>query len=113
MGGSLAKYELDRRILIAQKKRRVSSVDWATLKGKFFHSFDEDGYLQYQGQIVDLVGYDIAIVLYFERTGGSPTYHKAVWVSDIVDGRWALYNTATAWREAYENHLVKTRPAEK
>jgi hypothetical protein len=101
-------------MLMAQRKKRVSStVDWATLKGKFFHTFDEDGYAQYQGQIVELVGDDIAIVLYFERTAGSPTYHKAVWVSDIVDGRWALYNTATAWREAYEAHLVKARPKEK
>jgi hypothetical protein len=99
---------------MAQRKKRVSStVDWATLKGKFFHTFDEDGYVQYQGQIVDLVGDDIAMVLYFERTAGSPTHHKAVWVSDIIDGGWALYNTATAWREAYETHLVKTRPAEK
>jgi hypothetical protein len=99
---------------MAQRKKRVSStVDWATLKGKFFHTFDEEGYVQYQGQIVDLVGDDIAIVLYFDWPTGSPTYHKAVWVSDIIDGRWALYNTATAWREAYETHLVKTRPAEK
>ena len=96
---------------MAQRKKRTSStVDWATLKGKFFHTFDEDGYVQYQGQIVDLVEDDIAMVLYFERTAGTPTYHKAVWVSDIVDGGWALYNTATAWREAYQSQLVKTRP---
>jgi len=99
---------------MAQKKKRVSStVDWATIKGKFFHTFDEDGYAQYQGQIVDLVGDDIAIVLYFEWVSGSPTYHKAVWVSDIVDEGWALYNTAAAWRDAYQSHLVKTRPPEK
>lgn len=99
---------------MAAKERRTSStVDWATLKGKFFHTFAEDGYVQCQGQIVDLVEDDIAMVLYFERTGGSPTYHKAVWVSDIIDEGWALYNTDVAWREAYENHLVKTRPAEK
>lgn len=99
---------------MAQRKKRVSStVDWATLKGKFFHTFDEDGYVQYQGQIVDLIGEDIAIVLYFEWVTGSPSYHKAVWVSDIIDAGWALYNTDVAWREAYEAHLVKTRPPEK
>lgn len=99
---------------MAQRKKRVSStVDWATLKGKFFHTFDEEGYVQYQGQIVELVGQDIAIVLYFDRLTGSPTYHKAVWVSDIIDGGWALYNTDVAWREAYETHLVKTKPPEK
>jgi hypothetical protein len=99
---------------MAQRKKRVSStVNWATLKGKFFHTFDEDGYVQDQGQIVDLVGDDIAIVLYFEPSTGSPTYHKAVWVSDVVDGGWALYNTDVAWREACEARLVKTRAPEK
>ncbi len=99
---------------MAQRKKRGSStVDWATLKGKFFHAFDEEGYVRHQGQIVDLVEDDIAMVLYFERTAGSPTYHKAVWVSDIIDEGWALYNTGAAWREACEIHLVKTRPAEK
>jgi hypothetical protein len=99
---------------MAQRKKRASdNVQWTTLKGKFFHTFDEDGYVEYQGQIVDLVGDDIAIVLYFSWLTGSPTYHKAVWVSDIVDGGWALYNTATAWREASGTNLVKTRPKEK
>ena len=99
---------------MAERKKRVSStVDWATLKGKFFHAFGEDGYVQYQGQIVDLIGEDIAIVLHLEWGTGSPSYHKAVWVSDIVDGGWALYNTAAAWREAYDIGLVKSRPKEK
>jgi hypothetical protein len=92
-----------------RKRRSRSAVDWATLKGKFFHTFDEDGYVQDQGEIVELVGEDIAIVLYFEWATGSPTYHKAVWVSDIVDGGWALYNNATAWREACDGGLVKSR----
>jgi hypothetical protein len=48
---------------MAQRKKRASeTVQWTTLKGKFFHTFDEDGYVEYQGQIVDLVGDDIAVV---------------------------------------------------
>jgi len=66
--------------------------------------------MDYAGGVGSFSRDDIAIVLHFERTAGSPTYHKAVWVTDIVDGGWALYNTATAWREAYETQLVKTRP---
>jgi hypothetical protein len=96
---------------MAERKKRASiDVQWTTLKGKFFHTFDEDGYVHYQGKIVDLVGEDIAIVLYFKKAGGSPTYHQAVWVSDIIDGGWALYNTDVAWREACDIGLVKTRP---
>lgn len=99
---------------MAQRKKRGSStVQWTTLKGKFFHTFDEDDYVQYQGKIVDLVGDDIAIALYFDWITGNPTYHKAVWVSDIVDEGWALYNTTAAWREACDIGLVKSRPKEK
>lgn len=90
-----------------------NDVQWTTLKGKFFHTFDEDGYVENQGIIVDLVGEDIAIVLYFSWLTGNPTYHKAVWVSDIVDGGWALYNTDVACREACEIGLVKSRPPNK
>jgi hypothetical protein len=93
------------------KKTTARRPDWSTLKGKFFHSFDNEGYVTNQGQIVDLVGEDIAIVLYFEWFTGSPTIHKAVWVSDIVDNGWAIYGTDEAMREAYDIHLVKTRPA--
>lgn len=96
-----------------QKKKVKSTSDWTTLKGKFFHTFDEDGYVQYQGVIEDLVGDDIAIVLLFSWVVGEPTYHKAVWVSDIVDGGWALYNTGDEMRESYEYSIVKTRPAER
>ena len=96
-----------------QRKKRVSgTADWTTLKGKFFHTFDEDGYVKYQGTIVDLIGEDIAIVLYFEWFVGHPTYHKALWVGDIIDEGWALYNTDEEMRESYELHKVKTRPPE-
>lgn len=99
---------------MAQRKKEAgSTVGWATLKGKFFHTFDEDGYVRCHGRIVELVGEEIAIVLYFDQRTGSPTYHRAVWVGDIIDEGWALYNTDVAWREACENHLVKTRPPEK
>jgi len=95
------------------KRGASNDVQWTTLKGKFFHTFDEDGYVDYQGKIVDLVGEDIAIVLYFSWATGSPTYRKAVRVSDIVDGGWALYNTDVAWREACDIGLVKSRPPNK
>ena len=93
-----------------RKKRANKTTDWTTLKGKFFHTFDKDGYVQYQGEIIDLVGEDIAIVKYFEWL--RPSYHKAVWLRDIVDRGWALYGTVEKMREVYDLHLVKPRPPE-
>jgi len=103
---------------MVRKKKQTSKVkplvaNWSTLKGKFFHNFDEGGYVMNQGEIVDLVGEDIAIVQLFSLVMGEPTYQKAFWVEDIVDGRWALYSTVEEMREAYEIGLVKPRPIDK
>jgi hypothetical protein len=92
---------------------KTRSADWTTLKGKFFHTFDQDGFVKDQGQIIDLVGEDIAIVLYFEVCVGTPTSHKAVWVSDIVDEGWMLYDSAEAMQTAYDLEFVKVKPAGK
>ena len=104
--------------MVQRKKQTIKvtqpkAADWSTLKGKFFHNFDEDGYVKNQGEIVDLVEGDIAIVQLFSCVMGEPTYHKAFWVEDIVDGGWALYSTAEEMRETYEIGLVKPRPIEK
>ena len=101
-----------------RKKQTTKSIetkpaDWTTLTGKFFHTFDDEGYVKLQGQIVDLVGEDIAILLYFEVYEGTPTSHKAVWVSDIVDEGWMLYDSREAMQEAYDLEFVKFKPVEK
>ena len=35
------------------KTSKTKSADWTTLKGKFFHTFDQDGFVKDQGQIID------------------------------------------------------------
>jgi len=93
-----------------RKKESEEVVDWSTLNGKLFHTFDDDGYVQHQGYILDLVGEEIAIIQYFEWFAGSPSKIQAVWVSDIVDEGWALYGSAEAMNDAYEHGHVRVRP---
>jgi hypothetical protein len=104
---------MEKRKKQAIKTTETKSADWTTLKGKYFHTFDGEGYVKLQGQIIDLVGEDIAIVLYFEVYEGTPTSHKAVWVSDIVDEGWMLYDTHETMQEAYDLEFVKFKPKEK
>lgn len=114
--GGILWYKLqspERRIPMAQRKEQTRTTDWTTLKGKFFHNFDKGGNVKNQGEIVELVGEDIAIVRLFSWVVGEPTYHKAFWVKDIVDGGWILYSTDEEMREAHETGLVKSRPIEK
>ena len=100
---------MEKKKQTATKTTETKPADWSTLKGKFFHAFDEEGYVKYQGQIIDLVGEEIVIILLFEWFTGSPTLHKAMWISDIVDDGWALYNSDEEMREAYDIKLVKTK----
>ena len=88
------------------------SIDWSTLKGKYFHSFDNDGFVRYQGVIIDHVGAEIIIVQRFEWMAGSPWERKAVWLSEIVNGNWELYGSVESMHEAYEYKYVKRKPSE-
>jgi len=95
---------------MAQRQKKADKVvDWSTLKGKFFHAFDDEGYVQHQGCIVELAGEEIAIVQYFEWALGDRSTIKAVWVKTIVDEGWALYESDEAMRDAYEYFSIPRR----
>ncbi len=93
-----------------KSQKKINAVDWSTLRGKFFHTFDDEGYVSHQGRIIDLIEEEIAIVGYFSWATGSPTTVHAVWVSDIVDDSWALYGTQEAMLDAYDIGLVRSKP---
>ena len=97
---------------MAQRRKRAveANSSWTTFKGKFFHDFDEEGFVCHQGRILDLIGNEIAIVQYFEWVVGTPSTIRVVWVKDIVDGGWALYSSDEYMRDAYEHFLVRRRP---
>lgn len=82
---------------------------WDSVEGKFFHSFDDEGYVKHQGQILRQSNDEIVVVAFFERLTGSRNGTKLVWLREIVDGSWALYETVEEMRDAYEHGLVKTR----
>lgn len=96
---------------MAQKRKETPRIsDWTTLKGKFFHDFDDEGYVQHQGHIVDFINQEIAIVQYADWVMGQPSTVRAVWLRDIVDRGWALYSSVEAMRDAYDSGLVRRRP---
>ncbi len=44
----------------------VRNEDKSKIKGKFFHDFDEEGYVRHQGHIIDFINDDIVVIQYFE-----------------------------------------------
>ena len=79
------------------------------LIGKFFHNFDDDGFVRNQGVIKAFVNEDIVLVDYFEWAMGSVSSTNLVWLKEIVDGKWSLYDSAEDMSSAYEHGLVKSR----
>lgn len=79
------------------------------LKGKFFHDFDEEGYVKHQGHIIDLVNEDVVIIQYFDWVLGQPSATKMFKFQDIIDGGWALYSSDEEMRYAYKYGHVKVR----
>jgi putative NADPH-quinone reductase len=98
-------------VSVAQRRKETPRTgDWTTLKGKFFHEFDDEGYVKHQGHILDFVNQDIAIVQYLDWIMGQPSTIRAVWMRDIVDRGWALYSSDEAMRDAWDGGLVPRRP---
>jgi len=97
--------------MTAKKPReKPSKVDWRTLKGKFFHNFDNEGYVRSQGWIEDIIDNRIAIVRYFDWIIGGPYWGcTAVWIDNIVNEGWRLYSSDEDMRDSYEHGGVRTR----
>lgn len=95
--------EARKQIMIVQNEGK------SKIKGKFFHDFDEEGYVRHQGHIVDFINDDIAVIQYFEWGMGEPSATKMVYLRDIIEGGWALYSSDEEMRDALEYGHVKQR----
>ena len=85
-------------------------MSWS-LVGQFFHTFDDEGFVRNQGVIKALLNDEIAVVDYFEWITDSLHSTTLVWVKEIVDGKWYLYNSAEEMRDAHDIGIVKGRPS--
>ena len=79
---------------IGDNKSKVKSKN--VLKGKFFHSFNNDGAVKWQGHIVD-VDSDFAIIQLYSWADGYPTTKRVVPVYDIFN--WDIYDNENDWRD--------------
>ena len=80
------------------------------LVGKFFHNFDAEGFVVNQGVIKAILNDEVVVVDYFEWMTGSLHSTCLIWVKEIVDGKWFLYDNAEGMSDAYTIGIVKSRP---
>lgn len=91
----------------------LPGADWGSLVGKYFHSFDTDGYVRHQGYVVSQLREGAYIVWLFEWMTGSPASRELFTLSQMVEGRWHWYETGDDMREAYKYGIggVLSRPS--
>lgn len=80
----------------------LASSDWGSLVGKWFHSFDADGYVQWQGYVKGWIRDDVYLVVLFDWLVGAPNAHKLIRLGQMIDARWNWYETGDEMREAHE-----------
>jgi hypothetical protein len=69
------------------------------LVGKWFHSFDAEGYVEWQGHVVSVVGDGIFLVQLYEWIAGMPGDQKVVPLAHMA--QWTFYEDAEDMQRAY------------
>ena len=77
------------------------------LIGKWFHSFEEDGRVKWQGRIVSAQAEGLFLIQLYSWISGSPHDQKLIHIKDMVS--WVFYEDSEDMICAYENeHRWKT-----
>ena len=71
------------------------------LVGCWFHSQDDEGHIQWQGQVLESQGNDIYLVQTYEWMSGRAHSEEVVSHGRMLDERWAFYDTPEAMQYAY------------
>jgi hypothetical protein len=71
----------------------------------FFHSFGDDGVLEWQGMVVGPVDpeFKLHLVQFYSFADGCETYMQIVRTEDML--KWRFYPTSKAMNEEYEEYV--------
>ena len=82
--------------------------------GKFFHTFDENGDIEYQGLVLSELPNDQLNCLMFEWFTGVPSGEKTFDLENTLG--WKFYKTCEEWNsyadlnenqiKSYDNHMI-------
>lgn len=89
------------------KDSRQPKAKHHSLVGMWFHSHDDNGSLNWQGQIVGRTKNGMLLVQLYEWGFGYPSEKRAVDQEEIT--KWSLYSTNAKMREAGNNYLATQR----
>ena len=70
------------------------------LKGHFFHSYNKDGLVEWQGKVVSNPEPGIYLVQLYEWIVGAESCRKRVNIQDMI--QWKFYETAKEMTNSYD-----------
>lgn len=82
------------------------------LKGHYFHSYNKDGLVEWQGKIISSPEPGIYLVQLYEWIVGAESCRKLVNIQDMIT--WSFYETAEEMDNTYyniERHREETKEA--
>ena len=80
----------------------MQKVEQGTMvRDKWFHTYKEDGDIQYQGHVLDYLPPRLVLVQLFSWLDGRPTCQKLLEVTTD----WSFYKTTEAMHDAWDLHL--------
>lgn len=82
------------------------------LKGHYFHSFNKDGFVEWQGKVVSNPEPSIYLVQLYEWLVGVESCRKLVNIQDMI--QWNFYETAEEMNNYYnfvESYREKAKEA--
>lgn len=80
------------------------------LVGKYFHTI-EDGWVERQGRVIASVTNTSYFVQWYSWIDGEESNKTIVHLSEMVEGRWAFYDSSSEMDKAYQHEIgVRRRP---
>jgi hypothetical protein len=71
------------------------------LKGHFFHSYNKDGLVEWQGKVIGNPEPGIYLVQLYEWLVGAESCRKLVNIQDMIP--WSFYETSEEMNNSYNN----------
>jgi hypothetical protein len=82
------------------KNNNNRNVNKNSLIGKHFHSFQGDGHLKWQGQVVGSITGEVYLVQLFEWVTGAESNLRLVKLEEMLS--WDFYQTREDMKQTYE-----------
>jgi hypothetical protein len=81
--------------------------DQSAIVGQFVHTFDSNGKIECQGQIIELLGPDQFLCQWFSALTGEPTFADVQPLSAMTN--WRFYVCEDRWRRASDADMQVRR----